>query len=265
MALVLTVSTNTFMIGKNLVHSAVGKSNRKGDSSNADVTAAADSSSSAKQLEYSVRDVDEKLYVVPSGESPVEARFVAEWKSFKTPGFRDIIKVKHVRGQRDFSRKLTCSSTEDVLKWLFSETRAFKDGLSLAYGELLHTQREGELMNSTDGVYFDDDIDVWIAPHVLANVIEREPYLFTSFGWSARIFVTGEYTVFAQLMAVCGYTQNTRIGKLKSESPAIELYPLAKLQVDGTCVKDLWQNTIITQHMIFPFDSIRLGVESVSE
>ena len=124
MALVLTVSTNTFMIGKNLVHSAVGESNRKGDSSNADVTAAADSSGSAKRLEYSV-NVDEKLYVVPSGESRL-TRFVAEWKSFKTPGFGDIIKVKHVR-EAGLFQKIDMFA-EDVLKWLFSETRAFKDG-----------------------------------------------------------------------------------------------------------------------------------------
>lgn len=151
-----------------------------------------------------------------------------------------------------------CTSTLDVLAWLMDKVNDNNGNLMIAYGELIHIHREKDFVNKTTGKYIDDDIDTWASLETVVFIAQLEEELFSLFGWSMRVFINADkYTVFLQIMATCGHIPSARASKVSSSQPAIELYPISIVQINGDrIVKDLWQGSKIPESMVYPVQRI---------
>lgn len=200
-----------------------------------------------------IRIDDLEKYHVPSGEGSKGAEFLRLWTGYD-PSLK--VDVGYLRDTHDIVKRAdqkNCTPALEVLAWLMDEMQSKKLLLVLAYGELIHFHRERDFVESTTGRYLDDDIDLWAYPDAVMDVIRRESDMFKSFGWTARVFVLGEYIVFLQLTAVCGHTPKGEIAKAESQEPGIELYPLSRFHFNGTSfLKDLWQDARFPETMISP-------------
>lgn len=146
-----------------------------------------------------------------------------------------------------------CTSTLDVFAWLSSKMKSNEKLFVLAYGELLHFFREGDFVDKEAAKLLDDDFDLWVFPDTITYIIELEPYMLKTFGWSLRLFISNDYVVFVQLMALCGHVPTTVVSKVDSREPAIELYPLQGVNgTDHSMLKDLWQGTRLPENMVTP-------------
>lgn len=206
--------------------------------------------------------VDTKFFSVPSTVSREGIDFMKNWNGFrgiKRHGPTAKLEVKYMKTLNEF-KKFTmnsskCASALDVLDWLMGEMAVQGRVLVLAYGDLIHFHRDGGIINTTTGRYFDDDIDLWAYSDALTSILLLEPHMFRSFGWSVRIIVSGKHIVFAQLLSVCEHKRmEGAISKVvANQEPGIELYPVVEVSLgNGRFVKDLWQNTRLSESMILP-------------
>lgn len=193
-------------------------------------------------------------YLIPSATDSRDAEFMSSWNGSGTPG--EDVHVKYMRSFEELALltgTANCAPAVQVLERLMAEAISSKSTFVLAYGELLHAFREKDLINPTTGNNWDDDIDVWALTGAITQILSHEKYLFDSFGWTARIFINDHRVVFIQLLAACGHTPISQTGKVLSQEPAIEIYPLVQVVENGERLyKDLWQNTRFVTSLMFP-------------
>ena len=68
-----------------------------------------------------------------------------------------------------------------------------------------------------------------------------------------------------QMIATCRYVSRNVPEKIKSSNPAIELYILPVIEVDGTyLVKDLWQGTKFPAEIIYPSKAMNFKSNGLS-
>ena len=155
-----------------------------------------------------------------------------------------------------------CGLTLDVLAWMMDKINEKSYGnFMITYGQLLHVHREGDFVNKTSKIFFDEDVDMFASLETFACIGQLENELFTKFGWSMRAFVNNDdYTIFMQMMASCGHVPIEKPAKVNSSLPAIEVYPLAIVDTgNGTkLAKDLWQGVSFAQSMVYPPQCIDL-------
>ena len=168
---------------------------------------------------------------------------------------RDENKIKE-RGRRG-----NCTGVLDVFAWLMEEVHRKNGILLIAYGGLIHVNREKDFVDK-NGNYLDDDIDTWASLETLSLVGTLEPQLYNKFGWSIRIHVNGDdRVVLAQIVPSCGHAF-TAMQKSKSSQPAIEIYPFVTLPREGeeqsNIIKDLWQNGRFPEEWFFPVQNLTL-------
>ena len=90
------------------------------------------------------------------------------------------------------------------------------------------------------------------------SIAELEKDLFSLFGWTICAFVNSDnYVVLMQMMATYRHMPINMPDKVKSSKPAIELYILPVVEVNGTYLfKDLWQGIKFPVEMIYPLQTV---------
>lgn len=152
--------------------------------------------------------------------------------------------------------KGNCTGALEVFSWIMNQVNARGGCLMVAYGQLLHLNREADFVNK-EGVFYDDDIDTWAPPATFAHIATLERQLFEKFGWTIRVFLKDNYVVLGQIIASCGHPVLERPGKAASSEPAIEMYPMFTIAREGNetqhgIVKDIWGGTQFPLPMLFP-------------
>ena len=171
--------------------------------------------------------------------------------------------VSYLRKHTDITkrgRQGGCTRLMPMLNWLMGEVNENSRIMMLAYGALIHLNREGDFIkNNKTGTYWDDDIDTWASLETVAFVASLEPEFFRRHGWTMCVFVTSEnqggYVVFAQIMSSCGHTVIKKAQKCKSSEPAIEMYPTVAINEgvgNQTFLRDLWNGNIFSESMLLP-------------
>lgn len=148
-----------------------------------------------------------------------------------------------------------CGTSLEVLSWLSKTVNEHNTLLMIAYGELIHLNREKDLVDNTTKKYFDDDIDTFGSPSTIFLIARLEEELFLLFGWTARMFVNGDgYVIFMQMMATCQHQPQRKATKVKADKPAIEIYPLSLVvnSAGDYMYKDLWQNIQFEDIVMYP-------------
>jgi len=199
-------------------------------------------------------------------ENSEQLDFLRRWNGAFSFGIR----VKYLRNFEDLKviEKLNnCTSALYVLHWLTAEMSKRNSTLMVAYGQLIHIYRENDFLDKNTGEYFDDDIDLWAAATTAYNIIQLESELFQRFGWTVRVFISGDgYVVLLQLMASCGHAPIEQVSKAKANEPALEIYVLQAVpNSDGRRIlKDMWQGTQLSQALIYPSRLISVNATGVS-
>jgi len=191
---------------------------------------------------------------------PTDMQYLLKWHGmhqFQPNGG----KVIYMRKEKDVvtrGKSENCAPTLDVLAWLMDQVNTKKGALMIAYGDLIHIHREKEFVNETTGKYIDDDIDLWASLETVIHVGQLEPELFSKFGWTVRLFVSvDEYVVLLQIVAACGHEVLHNADKAISSHPAIEIYPLPVVMVNGTLMaQDMWQDNRFLGSMVYPPEHI---------
>lgn len=200
---------------------------------------------------------------------PTDDRYLAKWGGFsqfmnsKTSKVRYLRKMSHVvaRGTNG-----NCTKTLDVLAWLMGQVNTKQGTLMIAYGQLIHIYREKDFFTSR-GNYLDDDFDMWASLETVVHLGRLEAEIFLRFGWTVRVFVNSDdYVVFLQIMASCGHVPVQAAAKVKSNQPAIEIYPLPPIHTGKhlRTVKDLWQGSRFPESMLYPPQHIRFNSTGTS-
>jgi len=169
----------------------------------------------------------------------------------------------YCRKQGEVVKAVNCSHSLQVLEWISSEAIKLNVDVMMAYGGLIHLFREGGLVRE-NGRLFDDDIDLWLTEEALQALLDLEPSMFATFGWSIRCVVgkqSGKITVkeivFAQVFPACRHRVTSKVGKLGRGTPGttgIELYPLAPWK-NNTYV-DKWLGTIMSSALVLPAQAL---------
>jgi len=110
--------------------------------------------------------------------------------------------------------------------------------------------------------YIDDDYDTWITGPTLQMILNLEPYLWSHFGWSIRVFYSCEKSiVFAQIMPVCGHKYQKTMNKVNAQYPAIELYIMQKVYRDGEGwrLRDNWGGNSFPLSWLLPARKYQYG------
>lgn len=179
--------------------------------------------------------------------------------------------VHYIRDAKNITSRgkgSNCTGTLEVLSWLMNAVNAQTKGcLIMAYGSLIHLFREGDLFSNTTG-YYDDDFDTFTSAETMAYIFSLESELFHNFGWSIRFFVSKDsrYVIFAQMFASCGHSMSNKPSKVRSGQPAIELYVIVTVNVEGksSIVRDLWQGNTFPEFFIFPLQRWALASAGAS-
>jgi hypothetical protein len=174
--------------------------------------------------------------------------------------------IDYFRSESEWIEKqqeTSCSPTVDVYAWLVDKVNCFGEGYSLitAYGELIHLLRDKALLHP-NGTYIDDDFDTWITRPTLQMILNLEPYLWSNFGWSIRLFYSCDKSVvFAQLMPVCGHKYQKQMSKVNAQYPAIELYILQKVyrNGEGWRLRDNWGGNSFPLSWLVPARNYQYG------
>jgi len=196
---------------------------------------------------------------------PGDNEYLKEWNgipSFVTKPHE----VVYLRNAAELTARAAlgnCTPTLDTLAWMMNKINSNDRGnnLMVAYGELIHLHREGDFVNKITGVELGDDIDMMASLETTVYIANLENELFTTHGWSMRAFVNEDgYTVFIQTMALCRHLVRPAVAKVGSEHPAIEIYPLAIVDIGNgmNIAKDLWQNSRFLQSQVYPVQCIDL-------
>jgi len=199
-------------------------------------------------------------------ENSEQLDFLRRWNGAFSFGIR----VKYLRNFEDLKviEKLNnCTSALYVLHWLTVEMSKRNSTLMVAYGGLIHIYREKDLLNKDTGEYFDDDIDLWAAATTAYNIIQLESELFQRFGWTVRVFISGDgYVVLLQLMASCGHAPIEQVSKAKANEPALEIYVLQAVpnSQGSRFAKDMWQGNQFSEALIYPRRLISVNATGVS-
>jgi len=82
---------------------------------------------------------------------------------------------------------------------------------------------------------------LWVIFKAVKSIAELEKDLFSLFGWTICAFVNSDnYVVLMQMIATYRHMPINMPDKVKSSKPAIELYILPVVEVNGTYLfKDL--------------------------
>lgn len=200
---------------------------------------------------------------------PTDMHYLAKWGGLAQFSKSKGSKVSYMRKAADVTARGKlgdCAPTLDLLAWLMGKVNAKNGTLMIAYGELIHIHREKDFVNKTTGKYIDDDIDTWASLETVLHLGRLEPELFSRFGWTVRAFVNADkYVVFMQMMASCGHRVENRPAKVQSSQPAVEIYPLPVVPVDGArMAKDLWQGDMFPEAMVYPPQRIHFNSSGTS-
>ena len=149
-----------------------------------------------------------------------------------------------------------CASMSNVLDHILKNMSACSLPITLAYGSMLHLVREGGLMQGP-GAYFDDDVDLWVSPLALFQLLEMETEILSVFGWATHIFVQNEVVTFVQIQDICGNKPVGHATKSASQEPGIEVYVLYNTTVNGEhYMHDFWQASLFSKDMIYPLQDV---------
>ena len=190
--------------------------------------------------------------------------------------------AKYLRDATEITKrgsKGNCSSMMMVLAFIMGEVNKANGTMMVAYGELIHLYREKDFVVHEEGVsvsdrrsysYMDDDFDTFASIGTVTFLGSLEQELFNQFGWTMRVLISGQYLRFMQIFASCGHALEYGPRKIKSDEPAIEVYPLAPInpvEKDGkmiSVVKDLWPGGVYSESMIFPSHHISFNTAALS-
>jgi len=177
--------------------------------------------------------------------------------------------VRNLEQMRRYEEEKQCSSVTAVLPFLLEELSKRVGTLLMAYGSLIHINREKDLVNS-DGEYLDDDIDLWASASAMYGITQIEPELFTEFGWSFRTILGGDgYIQLMQLLSVCGHEPSKQISKVNpgSGEPSLEVYQLNVMTRPNVkrLIKDMWQGTQLLEADVYPSKQVVLNSTKFSQ
>eukprot|EP00934_Nitzschia_sp_Nitz4_P000534 Nitzschia sp. Nitz4//scaffold482_size5428//1374//3338//NITZ4_009225-RA/size5428-processed-gene-0.3-mRNA-1//-1//CDS//3329552875//534//frame0 len=181
------------------------------------------------------------------------------------------LNVQYLRNHSEWEERraqtLSCSSSIEVLEWIMNRVNCLQGTLVVAYGELIHMNREKTLLKP-DGTYFDDDFDTWVTGSTFQMVVNWEPLLWDTFGWSIRTFRHRQgATMFGQIFSVCGHVYRPVPQKAKAAYPAIEMYIVQNTtgRKGQTILRDNWQGTQMPPSWFFPAKPLSLGIPQMNK
>jgi hypothetical protein len=169
--------------------------------------------------------------------------------------------VQYARNKNSIMKQKNCTNSMDVLAWITNEANSRNKSLIMTYGALIHIFREKDFFGTES--YLDDDIDMLATPETIEFLLDLEPVLWHSFGWSSRCFLQCDEIIFVQIFPACNHNFQLRVSKItsgtsglfKKREPALELYPL--LLARDEFLEDYWNGISYSERLIFPSEHLK--------